>query len=65
MRVRFTSGAEAKVRYVPQNVKKVITCIDGTRTVEEILQCSQLSQDQAIMILRELIKHDILELFEE
>jgi len=62
MIVRFTRGAEEKVRYVPQNVKQVIKCIDGARTVEEVMQCSQLDQTQALQILRELIKHHILEL---
>ena len=65
MRVRFKPGAEARVRYVPQNVKKVITCVDGVRTVEEIARDSGLDQEQATQILRELINHNILELFEK
>jgi hypothetical protein len=65
MRVRFKSGAEAKVRYVPQNVKKVITCVNGVRTVEEIISDSGLDQEPAAQILRELINHGILELFEK
>jgi len=65
MRVRFKPGAEAKVRYVPQNVKKVIACVDGVRTVEEIAQDSELDPEKAVQILRELINHNILELFEK
>lgn len=65
MRVRFKPGAEAKVRYVPQNVKQVITRVNGMRTVEEIVSDSGLDQEPATQILRELINHNILELFEQ
>jgi hypothetical protein len=60
--VCYTPGAEAKVRYVPQNVKQVIKCINGVRTVEEVVQCSQLDETKALQILRELINHHIIEL---
>ncbi|MHB0937175.1 MAG: hypothetical protein ACYDCO_12930 [Armatimonadota bacterium] len=64
MRVRYKAGAESKVRYVPQNVKKVIQCVNGARTVEEIARDADLDPQQTTKILQELINHNILELFE-
>ena len=62
--LKFKPGAEAKVRYVPQNVKKVIQSIDGQRTLAEVIKLSQLDANQAAQIIKELVGHNILEAVE-
>ena len=62
--LKFKPGAEAKVRYVPQNVKKVIQAIDGQRTLSEVIKLSQLDATQAAQIIKELVNHNILEAVE-
>lgn len=62
--LKFKPGAEAKVRYVPQNVKKVIQSIDGNRTLSEVIKLSQLEANAAAGIIKELINHNILEAVE-
>lgn len=62
--LKFKPGAEAKVRYVPQNVKKVIQAIDGTRTLAEVIKLSQLEASAAAQIIKELTNHNILETVE-
>lgn len=59
--LKFKPGAEAKVRYVPQNVKKVLQTIDGHRSINDVLKLSQLESAQAAQIIKELIGHGILE----
>jgi len=62
--LRFKPGAEAKVRYVPQNVKKVVQVIDGIRSMAEVIKQSGLEANQAAQIIKELINHNILEAVE-
>ena len=62
--LKFKPGAEAKVRYVPQNVKKVIQSIDGTRTLSDVIKASQLEANAAAQIIKELVNHNILEAVE-
>jgi len=62
--LRLKPGAEAKVRYVPQNVKKVLQVIDGTRSMSDVIKQSGLEAAQATQIIKELIGHDILEAVE-
>jgi hypothetical protein len=62
--LKFKPGAEAKVRYVPQNVKKVIQAIDGQRSLSEVIKLSQLDANQAAQIIKELVNHNILEAVE-
>ena len=62
--LKFKPGAEAKVRYVPQNVKKVIQQIDGQRTLSDVIKLSQLEANAAAQIIKELINHNILEAVE-
>jgi len=59
--LKFKPGAEAKVRYVPQNVKKVLQAIDGKRSLDEVVKLSQLEAAQATQIIKELLTHNILE----
>lgn len=59
--LKFKPGAEAKVRYVPQNVEKVLQAIDGRRSINEVLKLSQIKSAQAAQIIKELIRHGILE----
>ncbi len=59
--LKFKPGAEAKVRYVPQNVKKVLQAIDGQRSINDVLKVSQLETAQSAQIIKELIGHGILE----
>jgi hypothetical protein len=62
--LKFKPGAEAKVRYVPQNVKKVIQAIDGNRSLSEVIKLSQLDANAAAGIIKELVNHNILEAVE-
>jgi len=62
--LKFKPGAEAKVRYVPQNVKKVLQAIDGQRNISEVVRLSQLEAAQAAQIIKELVAHGILEALE-
>ncbi len=62
--LKLKPGAEAKVRYVPQNVKKVLQAIDGSRNLAEVVKLSQLDGTQAGQIIKELINHGILEAVE-
>lgn len=59
--LKFKPGAEAKVRYVPQNVKRVLQLIDGQRNVGDIIKQSQLEAQQAAQIIKELISQDVIE----
>lgn len=59
--LKFKPGAEAKVRYVPQHVKKVLLAIDGQRNIADIIKLSQLDASQAAQIIKELISNSILE----
>ena len=59
--LKLKPGSEAKVRYVPQNVKKVLQVIDGTHTMAEVIKLSQLEASQATQIINELIGHGVLE----
>jgi hypothetical protein len=62
--LRFKPGAEVKVRYVPQNVKKLLQGIDGQRNVTDVIQLSQIDAAQAAQIIQELIKQDVVEVFD-
>ena len=62
--LKLKPGAEAKVRYVPQNVKKVLQIIDGTRSMADVIKQCGLEAAQATQIIKELIGHDILETVE-
>jgi hypothetical protein len=59
--LRLKPGAEAKVRYVPQSVKRVLLVIDGKRTVSEVIRDCQLEQSQATKIIKDLVDQGILE----
>jgi hypothetical protein len=63
--VKFKPGAEAKVRYVPQNVKKVLVAIDGKRTLGDVIQQCGLDANQAGQIIKELIKQEVIETIDE
>ncbi|MHB9132072.1 MAG: DUF4388 domain-containing protein [Armatimonadota bacterium] len=62
--IRIRPGAEAKLRYVPQNVKRVVMAIDGQRTLAEVVQKSQLEPAQAAQIVKDLLSQEVLELIE-
>lgn len=59
--LKFKPGAEAKVRYVPQNVKRVLQLIDGQRNIGDIIKQSQLDSTQAAQIVKELITQGVVE----
>lgn len=59
--VQFKPGAEAKVRYVPQNVKRVLQLIDGQRCIGDLIRQSQLEPAQAAQIIKDLISQDVIE----
>jgi hypothetical protein len=59
--LKFKPGAEAKVRYVPQTVKRILQLIDGQRTIADVIQQSQLDAAQAAQIIKELITQDVIE----
>lgn len=59
--LRLKPGAEAKVRYVPQAVKKVLQVIDGTKSLADVIKGSGLESNQAAQIVKDLINHGILE----
>jgi hypothetical protein len=54
-------GAESKVRYVPQNVKKVVQAVDGNRDISEVIQQCGLEADQATQIIKDLMAQGILD----
>lgn len=54
-------GAESKVRYVPQNVKKILQLIDGKRTVGDVVRDCQLDSAAAEQIIKDLLTQDILD----
>ncbi|HEY3377124.1 MAG TPA: DUF4388 domain-containing protein [Armatimonadota bacterium] len=60
--LKFKPGAEAKVRYVPQNVKRILQLIDGQRPVGEIIKQCQLEPAQAAQIIKELLAQDVVEM---
>lgn len=62
--LKFRPGAEAKVRYVPQNVKKVVQAIDGQRNITDVIKHSQLDATQAAQIIKELIDQNVIETVE-
>lgn len=59
--LQFKPGAEAKMRFVPQNVKRVLLAVDGKRTIQEIVQKSQLDAGQAAQIIKDLITQNVVE----
>jgi predicted methyltransferase len=59
--LRFKPGAEARVRFVPQKVKRVLAAIDGTRSLSEVVQQSELDAEQTTQIINDLIAQGILE----
>ncbi|HEX2948616.1 MAG TPA: DUF4388 domain-containing protein [Armatimonadota bacterium] len=62
--LKFKPGAEAKVRYVPQNVKRVLQLIDGQRSIGDVIKQCQLDSTQAAQIIKELITQDVVEAVE-
>ena len=58
----FKPGAEAKVRYVPQTVKRILQLIDGQRTLGEVIEQCQLNAEQAAQIIKELVTQEVVEL---
>ena len=59
--LRLKENAESKIRYVPQNVRKILQCIDGVRTRDEVIALSQLKQDIAEVILKDLTVQEVIE----
>ena len=59
--LKIKPGAEAKVRYVPQTVKRVLQLIDGQRNISDVITQSQLDSAQAAQIIKDLISQDVLE----
>lgn len=62
--LKFKPGAEARVRYMPQNVKRVLQAIDGNRDVNEVVKQSQLDPTQAAQIIKELVAQEVIEVSE-
>ncbi len=60
--LKLRDGAESKVRYVPQNVKKILQGIDGKRTPDEVIAQSQLDPAMGAQIIKDLIAQEILEI---
>jgi len=58
----FKPGAEAKVRFVPPAHKRIAQLIDGLRTVEEVIELSQLDPAQADTIIKDLVMKEAVEL---
>lgn len=61
--LRLKPDYESKVRYAPQNVKKVLAAIDGERCISEVVEKSQVEATQAAQIIKDLISQDVVELF--
>lgn len=59
--LKVKAGAEAKVRYVPQNVKRILQLVDGQRNISDVISQSQLEAAQAAQIIKDLISQDVLE----
>ncbi|HOS43695.1 MAG TPA: DUF4388 domain-containing protein, partial [Armatimonadota bacterium] len=59
---RFLPGAEAKVRYVPQKTKQVLQVIDGTRTLKQVVQFSQLDPADVSAVIQEMVEKDVIEM---
>jgi len=53
---------EAKVRYVPQNVKKVLTAVNGKLNIAEVVAACGLDEAQAEAVIKDLITNEIIEL---
>lgn len=60
--LRYKPDGEARVRYVPANVKRLVQAIDGQRTIAELIAESQLDTDQAAQVIKELMHQQIVEL---
>lgn len=59
--LKIKPGMEAKVRYVPQNVKRILHLVDGQRSVSDIITQSNLEAAQAAQIIKDLISQEVLE----
>jgi hypothetical protein len=53
-------GTEAKVRYVPQAVKRVLQAINGHRCLDEVVQEAQLDPAQSQQIIKDLITQGVV-----
>ncbi len=60
--LKMKPGMEAKVRYVPQNVKKVLTAINGKLNIAEVVAACGLEESQAETIIKDLLTTEIIEL---
>lgn len=54
-------GSEQKVRYAPQNTKRILMAIDGQRNVGEVIAASELEPDPAAAVIQELISQGVIE----
>ena len=59
--LKVRQGVEAKVRYVPQNVKRILQLIDGHRSIGDVVRESQLDAPTAAQIIKDLITQEILD----
>ncbi len=59
---RFLPGAEAKVRYVPQKTKQVLQVIDGTRTLKQVVQFSQMDPADVSAVIQEMVEKGVIEM---
>jgi hypothetical protein len=60
--LKMKPGMEAKVRYVPQNVKKVLTAINGKLNIAEVVAACGLDEVQAEAVIKDLLTNEIIDL---
>jgi hypothetical protein len=62
--LKMKPGMEAKVRYVPQNVKKVLSAINGKLNIGEVVAACGLEEAQAETVIKDLLTNEIIELID-
>lgn len=59
--LRYRHGAQQQTRFVPVTVRRLLDCIDGRHTVAEVIARSDVNPELAAQIIRDLLRHGILE----
>jgi hypothetical protein len=62
--LKVKAGAEARLRYVAQATKQLAQCVDGKRTIGEVVQESNMDETQANQIIKDLVAQGTLEIVE-
>jgi len=60
--LNIKAGAEAKVRYAPQNTKRLLMAINGQRSITEVIRETEMDATQAATIIKDLITQGVVEM---